>query len=93
MVNAPKQNASPLQPVKYGKSTMQSTRQRHQAKEGQSGMVAERVRALGALRSSQSNKKLSVEKRRETQFLTNDEKEKWIQDYVERETALARQLV
>jgi hypothetical protein len=31
-----------------------------------------------------------AEKRREMHFLSNEEKEKWIEDYVERETAGAR---
>ena len=34
-----------------------------------------------------------VETRRETQFLSNEEKEKWIDDYVERETPRARKRV
>jgi hypothetical protein len=34
--------------------------------------------------------KLAAEKRRETHFLSNEEKEKWIEDYVERETTGAR---
>jgi len=33
---------------------------------------------------------LAAEKRRETHFSSNEEKEKWIEDYVERETAGAR---
>jgi hypothetical protein len=40
-----------------------------------------------------SKKKLAAEKRRETHFLCNQEKEKWIGDYVERETAGARKQV
>jgi len=40
-----------------------------------------------------SKKKLAAEKRRETHFLNNEEKEKWIEDYVERETAGARKRV
>jgi len=56
-------------------------------------LEAERVRALGALRSLRSKKKLAAEKRRETHFLNNEEKEKWIDDYVERETAVARKRV
>jgi hypothetical protein len=56
-------------------------------------METKRVRYLGALRSLRSKKKLAAEKRRETHFLSNDEKEKWIQDYVERETAGARKRV
>ena len=40
-----------------------------------------------------SNKKLAAEKGRETHVLTNEETEKWIGDYVERETAVARKQV
>jgi len=56
-------------------------------------LEAERLRALGAMRSLRSKKKLAAEKRRETHFLSNKEKEKWIEDYVERETAGARKRV
>ena len=56
-------------------------------------MEAERVRALGALCSLRSKKKLSAEKRWETRSLSNKEKEKWIEDYVARETAVARKRV
>ena len=62
-------------------------------KEGKSGFEAERVRALGALRSLRSKMKLAAKKRRETDFSSNEEKEKWIEDYVERETAGARKQV
>jgi hypothetical protein len=54
---------------------------------------AERVQALGALRSLRSKKKLVVVNRPETHFLSNKEKGKWIEDYVERETAGARKRV
>ena len=37
-----------------------------------------------------SKNKLAVEKRRETHFLSNHDKAKWIEDYVDRETAGAR---
>jgi len=70
-----------------------STRQRHHANEGKSGLEAERVRALGALRSLRSKKKLAAEKRQETHFSSNEEREKWIEDFVERETAVARKRV
>jgi len=40
-----------------------------------------------------SKKKLAAEKRRETHFLSNEEKEKRIEDYVERETTGARKRV
>jgi hypothetical protein len=93
MVNAPKKNFSPLPAGRYGKSKKRSTQRRHQANEGKSGLVEERIRALGALRSLRSKKKLAAEKRRETHFLNNEEKEKWIEDYVERETAGARKRV
>jgi len=56
-------------------------------------LEAERIRALGALRSLRSKKKIAAEQRRETHFLSNEEKEKWIQQYVERETAGARKRV
>jgi len=93
MVNAPKKIFSPLLAGRYGKSTKQSTQRRHHANEGKSGLETERVRALGALRSLRSKKKLAAEKWRETDFLSNEEKEKWIEDYVARETAGAREQV
>jgi hypothetical protein len=40
-----------------------------------------------------SKKKLVAGKQRETHFLTNEEKGKWIEDYVERETTVARKRV
>jgi len=93
MVNAPKKNISPLPAGRYGKSNQLSTQRRHQANEGKSGLVGERIRALGALRSFRSKEKLAAEKRRETHFLSNEETEKWIEDYVKRETAGARKRV
>jgi len=93
IANATKKNLSPFPAGRYGKSSKRSTQRRHHANEGKSGLVAERVRALPALRSLRSKKKLPAEKRRETHFLSNGEKEKWIEDYVERETAGARKRV
>jgi len=93
MVNAPKKNFLPLPAGRYGKSTKRSTQRHHHANEGKSSLEAERVRALGALRSLRSKMKLAAEKRRETHFLSNEEKEKWIEDYVVRETAVARKRV
>jgi len=93
MVNAPTKNFSPLLAGRYGQSKKCSTQRRYQANEGKSGLVAEKIRALGALRSLKYKKKLAVEKRRETHFLSNEEKEKWIEHYVERETARARKRV
>jgi hypothetical protein len=93
MVNARKKNFTPLLAGRYSKSTTGSTARRHQANEAKSGVEAERIRALGALRSFRSKKKLAAGKRRGTHFLSNEEKEKWIEDYVERETAGARKRV
>jgi len=56
-------------------------------------LEAERVRALAALRSLRSKKKLAAEKRREKHFLSNEEREKLIKDYVERETAVGKKRV
>jgi hypothetical protein len=90
MVNASKTNFSPLPVGKYGKSTQRSTRRHHQEDEGKSGVVAERVRALGVLRNLRSKMKLAAEKRQETHHLSNEENVKWIEDFVERVTAVAR---
>jgi hypothetical protein len=40
-----------------------------------------------------SKKKLAAEKQQEMHFLSNKEREKWFEDYVERETAGARKQV
>jgi hypothetical protein len=93
MGKASKKDFSPLPAVRYGKSTNRSTQRRHQANEGKSGLEGERIRALGALRSLRSKKKFVVEEQRNTHLLSNEEKEKWIEDYVERETAGARKRV
>jgi len=93
MVNALKENFSPLPAGRYGKSTKCSTQRRQQANEGKSCLEAERIRAPGALRSLRSKQKLTVEERRETHFISNEEKDKWIEDFVERETAGARKRV
>jgi len=93
MVNAPKKNFSPHPAGPNCESTQQSTQRRLQANEAMSGFVAERVRAPGALRSLRSRKKLAEEQRRETNFLSLEEKEIWIADYVDRETAGATKRV
>ena len=72
---------------------MQSTQRHHQMNQGKSGSEAERVRVIGASRSMRSKQKLEGETRRETHFLSNEEKMKWIVDYVERVTAGARKRV
>jgi len=58
-----------------------------------SGLEAEWVRALGAFRCLRCKKMLAPEKRQDTHFLSNEEKDKSIQDYVERETTGARNQV
>jgi len=90
MVNALNKNISSLPAGKYLKSTKQSTRQHHQANKGNFRLEAERVRTLGALRSLWSKEKLLVEKRWDKQFLNNTEKVKYIENYVDRETTVAR---
>jgi len=93
MVNDLKKNFLPLLAGSYRKTIKRSTRRCHRANEGKSGLEAERVRAPGALRTLRSKKRLAAEKRRETHFLSNEDKEKWIQDFVERETAGDRKRV
>ena len=86
-------NCSPFRAGKYSKSMKQSRRWCHTATKGKSGLEAEQVRALGALRRLWSKQKLSADKRRETHFSSNEAKETWIKDHVERETAVARKWV
>jgi hypothetical protein len=93
MVNVPNWNLLPLPAGRYGKPTKQSTQRRHQANECKSCLEAERVRTLGALQSFRSKKKVVVEKRCDTHFLSNEEKEKCSENYVESETAGARKRV
>jgi hypothetical protein len=78
MVNAPKKTLSALPAGNSGKSTKHSTRPCHQGNKGNSGLEAEKIRALGALLSLQSKIRLAVEKRQETHFVSNEEREKWI---------------
>jgi hypothetical protein len=56
-------------------------------------LEAEKVRALRALCSLRSEKKLLVGNRLETHSLSNEEKKKYIKDYVQRETAVATKRV
>jgi len=90
MVQTLKKNVSLFPAGIYGKSTRRSTQQRHKPTEGKSGLEAKRVGVLGALHSLRSKKKLAAENQREMHFLTNKEKDKWIEDYMESETATAR---
>jgi len=90
---APTKNFLLLPAAKYGKSTKRSTQQPHQGKEGNSGLKAGSVWALGALCRLRSKEKLAAEKRRETHYLSNAEKEQLIEKYVEKETAGAKKRV
>jgi len=93
MVNVQKNNLSPLPAGKYGKSTKRCRRGHQQANNRKSGLEAQPVWDLGVLRRLWFKTKLEAGKRRETRVLINDEKEKWIKDYVERETAVASKRV
>ena len=48
---------------------------------------------MGALRSLRSKKNVAADKIQEMHMLSNEENEKWITDFVERETAVARKQV
>jgi len=93
MVNAPKKNLSAPAAGTYGESTERFTWRSYQPNEGKSKLEAERVRGLGALRRFWSKKKIAAEKRQETHMLSNEETEQWFEDYVERETVVARKRV
>jgi len=88
MVSAPKKNHSPLPAGEYGKSTKLSTWGPHQSKYRNGGLEAETVLALRALCSLRSKYKIAQGKGRETHFLSNEEKEKWIEDYSDWATAV-----
>jgi len=93
IVNTLKKKFLPLPVGKYSKLTMRSTQWHHHVNQGKSGLEAERVRPLGALRSLQSEKKLAAKKRQLMHFLSTAEKEKLIQDYILRQTAGAKNWV
>jgi len=61
MVDAPKQNFSLLPAGKHGILTKRFTQRHHEPNEGKSGLEAERVWALGALRIVRSKNKLEAE--------------------------------
>jgi hypothetical protein len=48
---------------------------------------------LGTLRSIQYKKNHAAEKLWETDFISHEERKKWIEHYVERETTVARKRV
>jgi len=87
MVNTLKNHVLPLVEGKYDNSTKWSTQRHHQGNKGKSSLEAERDWALGALHSLRSKRQHAPEKQRETHSLSNEEKEEWMEDCVERETA------
>jgi len=93
MVITLRKNFSPLPVGKSDKSRKCSIERRHHVHEWKSGLDAERVRAFGAWHSLRCKRKLVVQQQRETHFLSYEEKENWIKDCVERETAVARKQV
>jgi len=93
MVNPPEKNVSPIPAGKYGKLTKRSTHQRHHVNEGKSGLEPERVCALGALCSVQTKSYLAAEKQQERYSLSNEDKQQWLENYVQREITGARMRV
>jgi hypothetical protein len=96
MVNPAKKrsvhNLSALPAGKHGKSKKRSTKQRHKSNEGKTGFEAERVRALGALRVLRARKrKAAAEMAENKREMSEEEKQKWIDDYVHSQTAKARE--
>jgi len=90
MGNALKKIFSPLPVGKYKKSTTHSAQCCHEGKEYKSSLGAERVQVFGALCRLWSKKKLVAEKQRETHLLSNKWKWKRMKDFIEWETAMAR---
>jgi len=71
---------------------MRSTQRRRQANEGKRRLGGSENPSLGHCAASDS-KEAAVEKRRQMHFLSNEVEDKWIEDYVEIETAGARKRV
>lgn len=87
MVGAAKGNGSSVLVGKYGKLMKQSTRQHHPVHEEKSGLAAD---TIGSTAQLDFQKQLATGKRRETIYLSNQEKEQWIEKYLDRETGVAR---
>jgi len=84
-----KKNLSPLPAGKYGQLTECCTWQRDKPNGGKSGLDADRVPTIGWLRILRSNMMLAAGREQEKHSSTNEEKEKWINDLVDRKTAVA----
>jgi hypothetical protein len=83
-------DVSQLPAGQYGNWTKRSTQRRHQANEDKSGVETETSQALRAFCNCQSKKKHAANKRRDAHFLSTEANEKWIEDFVEKETAAGR---
>lgn len=90
MVDSSKKNYSPLPAGKYGRSDNPATVKRHRTNAGKSGIESERIRAHNNLRALKCKKRKKAEGSEEIRDMDSDQRDKWIEDYVERETAAAR---
>jgi hypothetical protein len=90
MVNTLKKDLLQRPAGKDSKSTKKFTRRHYQANNGKSDLEPEKFQVLGALHSLRSKKMLSAEKRWEKYFLSKKANAKWIEDYVDSKTAVAR---
>jgi hypothetical protein len=93
MAPASTKNYSALPAGKFCKSDKRSTVRGHKANQGKSGVEAERERALGAFHSLRFKNHHSAGLRSDIQFFDKEEKNKGIQEFVEKEMAAARQRV
>jgi len=93
MVNYPKKNFSLLPEGIYGKRTNQSIQKSHQANQANSGLEEERFQALRALHTLRSKMNLGAEIKQQLNFLSHEDKECCIDDYVERVTPVAQKRV
>jgi len=89
IVNTPKANISPLLEGKYGKLTTRSTRRHYKANEDIRCFETENVWALRQYPKLRSKTRLAAEKWWEMHFGRNNEREKWIEDYVDTDTVVA----
>jgi hypothetical protein len=86
-------NFSGLPAAKFGKSDKRSTMKHHRANQGKSGDDAKWVRPLGALCSLRFKKRYAADLWPEIQFFDQEEKNKWIEKFVEKKMAVIRQRV
>jgi hypothetical protein len=89
MVNAPKKNISLHPEGKYDKSTKKSIHRRHQAKKARAAWWQNGSQHWEYSAACDLKRSLRQRKSRKHTFSRNEEKEKWIEHFVERETAVA----